>query len=108
MSNLLESRFVEALEGKPEVSIMADRGFTIKNMLSPLGIKLDIPPFMEGRAKLPAAEVSAGRRIIASLRIHVERVIGWIKNFTILKGTVPLLMSRIFNKIVCVCVWLVG
>ena len=55
---------------------------------------------MKGRAKLPLAEVTAGRKIY-SLRIHIERVIGWIKNFAILKGTVPLSMSSIFSEIVC-------
>ena len=58
-------------------------------------------------ARLPLPEVTTGRRI-ASLLIHVERVIGRIKNFAILKGTRPLSMSRIFNEIVCVCGWLVN
>ena len=89
------SEFIEALQGKSGVAIMADCGFTIKNLLSPLGIKLNIPPFMEGWAKLPLAEVTVGRKI-APLRIHVERA---IKNFAILKGTLPLSMSRIFNEI---------
>ena len=31
-----------------------------------------------------------------------------IKNFAILKGTLPLSMSRIFNEIMCVCGWLVN
>ena len=101
------SGFIETLQGESGVAIMADRGFTIKNLLSPLGIKLNIPPFMEGRAKLPLAEVAVGHKI-ASLHIHVERVIGRIKNFAILKGAIPLSMSRIFNEIVCVCSWLVN
>ena len=53
---------------------------------------------MEGRKQLPAEEVTSGRKI-ASLRIHVERVIGSIKKFSI-----P--MARIANQIVSVCVWL--
>ena len=54
---------------------MADRGFTIKDILKELNIDLNIPPFMEGRRQLPANEIDEGRRI-ASLRIHVERAIG--------------------------------
>ena len=50
---------------------MADRGFTIKDMLKDLGIDLNIPPFLEGRAQLPSIEVETGRKI-ASVRIHVE------------------------------------
>ena len=63
---------------------------------------LNTPPFMEGRGKLPASEVLEGRKI-ASLRIHVERLIGRIKNYSILKDTLPLSLARIANHIVCVC-----
>ena len=84
---------------------MADRGFTIKDMLKDIGIELNIPPFMEGRAQLPVEEVQEGRRI-ASVRIHVERAIGQIKNFAILQGSFPISMSRIINQVVCVCVLL--
>ena len=82
---------------------MADRGFTIKDMLKDIGIDLNIPPFMEGRAQLPAKEVQEGRRV-ASVHIHVERAIGRMKNFAILQGTFPISMSRIINQVVCVCV----
>ena len=87
-----ESGFLTTLQDKPGISIMADRGFTIKDMLKDIGIELNIPPFMEGRSQLPAKEVQEGRRI-ASVRIHVERVIGRMKNFAILQGTFPISMS---------------
>ena len=94
--------FLTSLKDKPGISIMADRGFTIKDMLKELNIELNIPPFLEGRQQLPAQEVEKGRTI-ASLRIHVERAIGRIKTFEILKGVIPLSMARITNQIVCVC-----
>ena len=56
---------------------------------------------MEGRARLPSEEVQRGRKI-ALLRIHIEMVIGRIKNYSILKGTLSLTLSRIANQIVCV------
>ena len=90
------SGFLTKLEDKP---LMADRGFTIRDMLSALNIELNIPPFMEGRQQLPAEEVQKGRKI-ASLRIHVERAIGRMKNFTILKGTIPISLARLAS--VCV------
>ena len=43
---------------------------------------------------------------IAYLRIHVERTIGRIKNYAILKGTFPNTMIRLANQIVSVCAWL--
>ena len=81
---------------------MADRGFTIKDMLKELNVELNLPPFMEGRS---ANQVQKGHKI-ASSRIHVERAIGRIKNFTILKGTIPISMAQLVNQIVCVCAFL--
>ena len=45
-------------------------------------------------------------RKIASLRIHVERAIGRIKTYTILKHTLPITLSRLSNQIVSVCAYL--
>ena len=99
------SGFLETVSDKPGISIMADRGFTIKEMLQAIGVQLNTPPFLEGRRQLPAEEISTGRKI-ASLRIHVERAIGRIKNYSILKATIPLTLSSLSNQIVCVCSFL--
>lgn len=101
------SGVLDQLKGKTNISVMADRGFTIRDQLAAIKVDLNIPPFMEGRAQLPAQEVLEGRKI-ASLRIHVERAIGRIKNFSILKTSLPITFSRIANQIVCVCGWLVN
>ena len=93
------------LKDKPGISIMADRGFTIKDLLKEINIGLNIPPFLDGKKQLSPAEIEKGRKI-ASLRIHVERAIGRIKLFSILKGTIPLSMARITNQIVFVCAFL--
>ena len=99
------SGFLSSLPKTPGMSIMADRGFTIKDMLMDIGAELNIPPFMEGRQQLPSDEVQEGRRI-ASVRIHVERAIGRIKTFSILQQTLPITLSRITNQIVFVCAYL--
>jgi len=99
------SGFLEKLEERNGIAIMADRGFTIKDQLAKIGIELNIPPFMEGRQQLPAEEVQRGRTI-SSLRIHVERAIGRIKPFRILKDSFPIPTTRLANQIVCVCGWL--
>lgn len=101
------SGFVKKLAGKVGASIMADRGFTIKDQLAVHGVTLNSPPFMEGRAQLPVEAIRRGRKI-ASLRIHIERVIGRIKSFAILKETLPLSMARIADQIVTVCALLVN
>ena len=99
------SGFLQTLEGKKGISIMADRGFTIKDQLKEVGVLLNIPPFLEGRVQLPPEVVMKGRRI-SSLRIHVERALGRIKQFNILKDTYPLSMIRLLNQVVCMCAWL--
>ena len=65
---------------------MADREFTIRSMLDEIGVNLNMPPFLDGCMQLPAEEVQNGRKI-ALLRIHVERAIGKMKIYDILKGT---------------------
>ena len=97
--------FLTCLQGKPGISIMADRGFTIKDRLKDIGVDLNIPPFMEGRQQLPAKELKDGRRI-ASLRIHVERAIGRIKAYSILNQSLPISLARLSNQIVFVCAYL--
>jgi len=66
-----QSGLLEALTDKPGIAIMADRGFTIKDMLEQPNIQLNIPPFLNDRQQLPAKEVDNGWKI-AALRIHVE------------------------------------
>ena len=84
---------------------MADRLYTIRDVLKNIGVELNIPPFMQGREQLSAEEVKEGRSI-SSLRIHVERAIGRMKTFSILKGVLPLSLSWVSNQIVCICAWL--
>ena len=86
---------------------MADRGFTICDQLNEVGVELNIPPFLDGQKQLTSSKVQEGRSI-ASLRIHIERAIGRIKNFSILKSPLPLSMARIANQIVTVCALLVN
>jgi hypothetical protein len=87
--------------------VMADRGFTIKELLNPLGVTLKIPPFLNGRDKLtPQEEVETKR--IAKLRIHVERAIGRVKKFRLLEHVLPLNMRPIVSQMVFVAACLVN
>ena len=96
------SGFLEVIEDKPGIAIMADRGFTIKDMLDKLQIELNIPPFLNERKQLPSDEVDQGRKT-AALHIHVERAISRIKTYNILKGTIPISLASLTNQIVYVC-----
>ena len=54
--------------------LMADRGFEIQDDLAPMGVKLNIPPFLKGKGQFEEDELVETRRI-AKFRIHVERAI---------------------------------
>ena len=87
------SGFIQKIDGKEGISIMADCGFTDNEQLKAVGAKLNITPFLDGKPQLSSEDVSK-ERSIASLRIHVERTIGRIKHYRILTGTFPITMAR--------------
>ena len=65
---------------------MADKGFQSQDIL-PLGVSLNIAPFLGGNSQMSAEDVVRTQQI-ASVRIHVERAINKIKNFRIWEGVV--------------------
>ncbi|CAH1972125.1 unnamed protein product [Acanthoscelides obtectus] len=74
------------LDGLPQGSCcLADRGFKhLEQILHEKGLKLLRPPSVNAGAKLSKTEVRQ-TKIIASLRIHIERVIRRLREFHILK-----------------------
>ena len=90
--------------------VLADRGFDIADDLALVGASLEIPPFTRGKPQLSQKEVDTDREL-SRVRIHVERAIGRLKNFSILQSTVPInLITRpieteyaTINKILIVC-----
>ena len=83
-------------------SVMADWGFDILGDLAPIGVKLNIPPFLRGKKQLDPKELVETRRI-ASLRIHVERCMERIKNYHIFDGVMPLSLMDVSDHIFFVC-----
>lgn len=55
-----ECSLIQMLDGKLNILVMADRGFTIRDQLNTIDVGLNMPPFMEGRARLPSEEVQRG------------------------------------------------
>ena len=90
------SGYLSTLDGEDGVSVMADRGFTIRDLLKEKNISLNIPPFLEGRKQLSAQDIKDGHGI-ASLRIPNQTLLYFEGN------------SAHFNdadQIVSVCAWL--
>lgn len=69
--------------------VLADRGFDISDSVGLHQAKLHIPAFTKGKDQLSAVEIEETRSI-ANVRIHVERVIGFVRQkYSILQGTLP-------------------
>ena len=70
--------------------VLADRGFDIADSVGIHQAKLHIPVFTKGKSQLSALEVEQTRSI-ANVRIHVEWVIGAVRQkYTVLQGTLPI------------------
>ena len=92
---ICQSGLLELLESGD--SVMADRGFDITEDHAPLGVRLDILPFLHGKSQLESRELIETRRI-ASLRIHVERCMERIKNYNIFDGVLPLCLKDVADQ----------
>lgn len=94
------SGFLRLLQSGDKV--MADRGFTIEDILTPLGVGLNIPPFLSSPQQLDPSEIVETQQI-ASLRIHVERAIRRVKEYDILAGVMPESLAGSANQVWTVC-----
>ena len=70
--------------------VLADRGFDISDSVGTMCAQVNIPAFTKGRDQLSPADLEVTRKL-ANVRIHVERVIGTVRQkYTILNGTIPI------------------
>ena len=81
--------------------IVADRGFLIEDELNSRGAILKIPRFTKGKNQLSAKGVDESRQL-AHVRIHVERVIGRLKDFRILQTVVPITQVKLLDQIMTI------
>ena len=73
--------------------VLADRGFDIAEALACHGATLAIPPFTKGKPQLSCREVETAREL-SRVWIHVERAIGRLKNYKLLKATLPISLIK--------------
>jgi len=62
-------------------SIMADRGFNIAELLHAKGVALNIPPSLSDSSGQLSGSDRVKTRRITSVRVHIERAIGRVKNY---------------------------
>ncbi|XP_043234118.1 uncharacterized protein LOC122387743 [Amphibalanus amphitrite] len=83
MAVLSDSGFLEHL--KPGMVIMADRGFkSLEPLLAEKGCRLVRPASVTGQQAMAKADVKWSKQV-ASLRIHVERAIRRVREFSMLR-----------------------
>ena len=58
--------------------VLADRGFNIQEAAGMYCAEVKIPPFTKGKKQLSKMEVDSARKL-SSIRIHVEHVIGMVR-----------------------------
>lgn len=81
--------------------IMADKGFTIEDLLQE-DIDLNMPPRIPGYRQMTTNEFFATQGI-ASARIVVEMKMEQFKNYRILAGSLPLSESHLAEQIIFLC-----
>ena len=81
---------------------MADKGFTIQDLLIIYGVHLNVPPFLQSKMQMAASNVFTTKKI-ARLRVHVERAIGRVKDYRILQGCLPASMWDSISDVIYVC-----
>ena len=82
-------------------SVMADKGFDISYDLLVRRYRLNMPPFVKAGHMSKTNVVNTCK--IASLRIHVERAIGHIKQYHILTSIIPLSITPYVDSIWFIC-----
>lgn len=97
---VMDSGFLNLID--PTDEVMADRGFPIQSDLVMRQAKLIIPPPGQGSEQMTKENVLK-TKAVANVRIHVERAIGRIKCFQILKNTLPITLVPLANEIFTIC-----
>ena len=92
--------------------MLADHGFTCNDKARMVLAEVKTPPFTKGKKQLEKQEVDWSREL-SIVRIHVERVIGLLKQkYTILQSVLPISLiannddnidESAIDKIVRVC-----
>ena len=86
-------------------SVMADKGFDIKDVLLQYGVRLNIPPFRQGEMQMTPEDLMSTKKI-AGVRIHVERKMQRIKSYKILAGEIDNTLFDMLEHLVLVCAML--
>ena len=80
---------------------MADKGFNCQDELASVGAVLVTPKFLKDKSQFSTKETEHNKTI-ASLRVHVERLMERIKNWHIFDRKIPISMAPVASDILIV------
>ena len=85
---------------QPGDQIMADKGFVIQDLLTPLGCSVVMPSFLSNKQQFSKGELQNSKKI-HNLQVHVERAITGrrVKEFHFFDRVIPLTMAGSINQI---------
>jgi hypothetical protein len=81
--------------------VMADKGFNCQDELASVGATLVLPHMLKGIKQFSKEQTEHNKKV-ASLRIHVERVMERIKNWHIFDHRIPICSSALASDILIV------
>ncbi|XP_004213091.1 uncharacterized protein LOC101237675 [Hydra vulgaris] len=82
----------------PGFIALFDKGFNVQDLFLSRQVKAVIPPFLRSKRQFTPSEVYHCKRI-ARARIHIERVIGRLKEYRLLKNTLPITLVPLIDNI---------
>jgi hypothetical protein len=86
----------------PKDSLMADKGFNVQDIFAPYDVHINIPEFFKKKNRMSGKTVMKDRKI-ASKRVHIERIIGLGKTYTLLTRNMNASETKMATKIIFVC-----
>ena len=77
---------------QPRNQIMADKGFVIQDLLTPLGCSVVMPSFLSSKQQFSKGELQNSKKI-HNLQVRIERAIRRVKEFHFFDRVIPLTMA---------------
>ena len=80
---------------------MAEKGFNCQDELASVGASLVIPTFFDKKLQFSSKETNH-KKVVASLRVHVERLMERIKNWHVFDRKIPITLAPIASDMLVV------
>ena len=107
-SSSITDRFIAedtniAAKFTPGFSVLFDKEFSVLDLLLQYKVTARIPPFLRSKRQLPPSKGEVEKRT-ARTRIHIEHVIGWLKEFRLLDHSLTLnLVDLVYEIWIILC-----